>query len=401
MVGSTNNVWLHRFACALACATLFLVGLGGIVTTKGVGMAVPDWPTTYGDHMFFFPPSKWMAGIFDEHSHRLWASLVGVLAATFALWVWNRDSAGKQRWVGIGLILAGLGLMGFRTPMIFIVVACGCVGVIAYSIYRARRDPRRLRWLGLILFAAVIIQGVLGGLRVVLDEHGWGTEFGIFHALLAQLFFLLVCSLCLITSKWWERAGDGISQSAHAPNLRRIFAATTALIFLQIALGATMRHQHQGLAVPDLPLAYGKLWPATDPASVELYNAHRLEAGGERPITGFHIHIHMLHRYVGVMALLAIIACAVIAWRKTPAGSVLRKVSLVWLVLGFVQVALGILSILSQRKVDLTTAHVAGGALTLMVGWLCCLLDSRGGTRELATVLDSGPVLNSTGLSHA
>jgi len=81
MVRSTNNVWLHRFACALAFATLLLVGLGGVVTTKGVGMAVPDWPTTYGDHMFFFPPSKWMAGIFDEHSHRLWASLVGMLAA--------------------------------------------------------------------------------------------------------------------------------------------------------------------------------------------------------------------------------------------------------------------------------------------------------------------------------
>src|SRR6185503_8832994 len=78
MVRPTNNVWLHRFACGLAFATLFLVALGGVVTTKGVGMAVPDWPTTYGEHMFLFPPSKWMAGIFDEHSHRLWASLVGL-----------------------------------------------------------------------------------------------------------------------------------------------------------------------------------------------------------------------------------------------------------------------------------------------------------------------------------
>ena len=62
------------------------------------------------------------------------------------------------------------------------------------------------------MFAAVIIQGVLGGLRVVLDVHGWGTEFGIFHALLAQIFFLLVCSLALITSNWWARANRRLAR---------------------------------------------------------------------------------------------------------------------------------------------------------------------------------------------
>ncbi|HTD68349.1 MAG TPA: COX15/CtaA family protein, partial [Candidatus Limnocylindria bacterium] len=368
MVRSTNNVWLHRFACALAFATLLLVGLGGVVTTKGVGMAVPDWPTTYGDHMFFFPPSKWMAGIFDEHSHRLWASLVGMLAAAFAIWVWVRDSAGRQRLVGVAAMIAGLGLMGVRTPGVFVIVACVCVGVIAYAIPRAIRDSKRLRWLGVIVFAAVIIQGVLGGLRVLLDEHGWGTEFGIFHALLAQLFFLFVCSLALITSKWWQRANTNELNAATASRLKTAFLATTVLIFVQLLFGATMRHQHQGLAVPDLPLAYGKLWPATDVASVELYNAHRLEAAGEQPISAFHINVHMLHRYTGVVALLAIGACAVIAWRNTRAGSTLRKVSLAWVAVGLIQVALGILSILSQRKVDLTTAHVAVGALTFLLG---------------------------------
>src|SRR5687768_12200721 len=86
MVPTRNNRWLHCFALGLAVATLFLVALGGVVTTKGVGMAVPDWPTTYGHHMFFFPFSHWYAGIFDEHSHRVWASIVGILAAVFAIW---------------------------------------------------------------------------------------------------------------------------------------------------------------------------------------------------------------------------------------------------------------------------------------------------------------------------
>src|ERR1041385_6637739 len=190
---STGNVWLHAFACALAVATLFLVALGGIVTTKGVGMAVPDWPTTYGEHMFLFPPSKWMAGIFDEHSHRLWATLVGLLTAVFAIWTWARGTTGQARCLGITAMIATLGLMGVRTPTMFVVMALVALLVLIYAAVRAAGAANRLPWLGLIAFAGVIIQGVLGGLRVLLDEHGWGTEFGIFHALLAQLFFLLVC----------------------------------------------------------------------------------------------------------------------------------------------------------------------------------------------------------------
>jgi len=85
---STGNVWLHLFAWALVVATLFLVALGGVVTTKGVGMAVPDWPTTYGQNMFLFPYSKWVGGVFDEHLHRLVASAVGLLTTILAAWLW-------------------------------------------------------------------------------------------------------------------------------------------------------------------------------------------------------------------------------------------------------------------------------------------------------------------------
>ena len=68
---SCNNIWLHRFAVLTAAATLFLIWMGGLVTSHGVGMAVPDWPTTYGYNMFFFPFSQWVGGVFYEHSHRL------------------------------------------------------------------------------------------------------------------------------------------------------------------------------------------------------------------------------------------------------------------------------------------------------------------------------------------
>jgi len=329
MVRSTDNVWLHRFACALSVATLFLVALGGVVTTKGVGMAVPDWPTTYGENMFLFPPSKWIGGIFYEHSHRLVASVVGMLTIVLAVWLWLKES---RAW---------------------------------------------LRWLGVVAFFAVAFQGVLGGMRVVFDKYGLGTELGIFHATFAQLFFLLVCSIALFTSRWWMNVSKCPRDSIVAPAVCRFFTVTTGWILIQLILGATMRHQHAGLAVPDFPLAYGKIWPATDAASVELYNAHRLEAAGEAPITGAHIVVHMAHRFMALAVLLAVIGCVIATWRNTSPGSVLRKISGTWVALVLVQVALGIFTILSQRKVDVTTAHVAVGALTFMTGWMLVLMASR------------------------
>ncbi len=345
MTRSTNNVWLHRFACVLAVVTLSLVALGGVVTTKGVGMAVPDWPRTYGENMFLFPPSKWIGGVFDEHVHRLVASLVGMLNIVLAVWLWVKES---RRW---------------------------------------------LRWLGVTALVGVILQGVLGGMRVLFDEH-LGTEFGIFHAALAQLYFLLICSIAFFTSRLWVRGGAGELASVNALVARRWFAATTALIFLQLIFGATMRHQHAGLAVPDFPLAYGKVWPATDAASVQFYNAHRLEAAGEQPITAPHIVVHMLHRFMGCVLLLAINGCAVVAWKRTTAGSLLRKVSALWVGLALVQVTLGILSILSQRKVDVTTAHVALGALIFATGWMLVLIASRF-VAQTSTVTARAAVLSS------
>ncbi len=395
-------IWLHGFACALAVATLFLLALGGIVTTKGVGMAVPDWPTTYGEHMFLFPYSKWVAGVFDEHSHRYCASIVGILAAVFAIWVWVRGSIGKARWFGIVPMVVVLGLVGVRTPLMFVVVAGLCVGVIIYASARAFREAQPLRWLGVIALAAVIIQGVLGGLRVLLDAHGWGTEFGILHATLAQLFFLFVCSLALITSKWWGQGRIETWKGQAVISLRRWLVATSLVILLQLLLGATMRHQHAGLAVPDFPLAYGKVWPATDAASVAAYNAQRLEAAGENAITAPHIVLHMLHRITGCAVLLAIIGCAVLVWRRTARGSALRKLAALWVATVLVQVALGILTILSQRKVDVTTAHVAVGAITLLLGWLLVMVTSRSPARAAVNQSATAKIIPYPGrLTHA
>src|SRR5213593_1191489 len=101
MTRSSDNSWLHRFAVMTAVAGLCLICVGGLVTSHGVGMSVPDWPTTYGYNMFFFPFSKWVGGIFYEHSHRLVASGVGLLTVILAVWLWRQEQRRWLRWLGI------------------------------------------------------------------------------------------------------------------------------------------------------------------------------------------------------------------------------------------------------------------------------------------------------------
>src|SRR5258706_14521200 len=114
------NRRLHWFAVLTAFVTFLLIGLGGLVTSHGVGMSVPDWPNTYGYNMFTFPISKWVGGIFYEHTHRLLASAVGLLTTILAVWLWLADSRKWMRWLGVaaflGVIAQGV-LGGLRVNM--------------------------------------------------------------------------------------------------------------------------------------------------------------------------------------------------------------------------------------------------------------------------------------------
>src|SRR3954451_21589505 len=98
MSNTESSRWLNRFAWFTAFATLLLICSGGMVTSKGAGLAVPDWPTTFGYNMFLFPFSKWVGGILFEHTHRLLASTVGMLTLILSLWLWLRETSGAARW---------------------------------------------------------------------------------------------------------------------------------------------------------------------------------------------------------------------------------------------------------------------------------------------------------------
>ena len=382
---------LHRFAVFTAIATLGLVGVGGLVTSHGAGMAVPDWPNTYGYNMFFFPISQWVGGIFYEHTHRLVAAAVGLLTGVLALWLYGTSARPLMRWGGLGLVLCGIGT-GLALPHRWADgLVLGLTGLAALGASRVwprcAPSPKWLRRCGLAAFLCVVLQGVLGGLRVVLYQDA----LGIFHATLAQLFFVLVCAIALFTSRWWQ-ATLASSASGASSRFSTLFLFTTLLILGQLTLGAAMRHQHAGLAIPDFPLAYGKLWPATDPESVARYNAQRLEVLAANPITAGQIVLQMVHRLLALAILGAVAFAAWSARRALGSQNLLSRLSLVWLGLIVAQVCLGAATIWSNKAADVATAHVLIGALCLATGALLTLVVSR--DRLFAhSVQTSGPVV--------
>ena len=423
MSRSTHNPWRHRFAVLTALATLGLVGMGGLVTSHGVGMAVPDWPTSYGYNMFALPVSTWLTGgIFHEHTHRLWASFVGVLVVALTRWLGGRESRRSLTIIGIAEIVVGW-LLLFLSPDLkgagHFLSGIGSVVLLAGIVWvKNGTAVRPLPKLGWWAFGLVQVQGLLGGLRVVLDAQvvadlRLGTAFGILHACLGQAFLALLVVIALVTSRWWlerwaaaRRAGllleieQRAAPAADTP-IRWWFLAGTTLIVLQLVIAATMRHQHAGLAISDFPLAHGKLWPAMDAAAIQNYNAQRLETMAANPITAFQIGLQMAHR---LMALAILVCVGAVAWRvrrsaelqfcanrddrNAPSRSSalqLRRLAFLWLGLIFIQFGLGAWTIWSNKAADVATAHVLVGALSLVTGVLGCIICFR----RLARVMEA------------
>ena len=282
---------LHWYCRVLAAATLLLIAAGGMVTSTGSGLAVPDWPTTYGYSMVTFPVDKMVGGIFYEHGHRLIATTVGLLTIGAVIWLWRVE---PRRWV---------------------------------------------RRLGLVALAAVVLQGVLGGITVL---YFLPDAVSISHAGLAQLFFCLTVTLAMVTSSSWRSPGR---PPVDDDRLRARLVVLTAAVFVQILIGATMRHTGAGLAIPDFPLVFGGLLP---------------------PVWTPHITVHFAHR-VGAF----VVAVLVIQqwWRIRRDHRDRRELMRPATFLGgllLVQIALGASVVLTRKHEIVNTLHVAGGALTLV-----------------------------------
>jgi cytochrome c oxidase assembly protein subunit 15 len=419
MTPSPNNPWLHRFAVLTAAATLLLLGIGGLVTSHGAGMAVPDWPTSYGYNLFLLPIQFWKGGVFYEHTHRLWASLVGVLVVGLTRWLGGRTSRKPLAVIGLVELAAGFVLVRLDPRLSgaghFLTGIGGVVLVGAVVWARNETAARPLPQLGWLAFFAVQLQGLLGGLRVVLFQD----QLGVFHATLAQLFFVLLCAIALFTSRWWkslcagglesadslrssprkgpdatQRVPTGLDAARGVPgwrNSRQLLVAVTALIFLQLLLGAAMRHQHAGLAISDFPLAHGRWWPATDPQSIAHYNEQRIEVTAANPITAFQIQLQMAHRILAVLIVGGVGYCVwrvrrIGTQRPRGPGSAFGRLTLAWLMLIVGQAGLGAATVLSNKAADVATAHVLAGALSLATGVMLCLLSFRNSDRIAAAM---------------
>ena len=383
-MNGSHHRWLNRFAVFTALATLGLIWMGGLVTSHGVGMAVPDWPTTYGYNLFFFPISQWVGGIFYEHAHRLLAAFIGLLTSILAGWLWVRETHGRARWFGLSVIILMVMMLSHRgsgqatggldgVPIHFRALAVVMPVLLGVGVWKTFQTGGSLRWLGMTAFFAVIFQGILGGFRVANMQDA----LGIFHATLAQLFFALVGVIAVLTSRWWLQADFSAWQRGGIGAIRRGFAVVAALIFVQLVVAATMRHQHAGLAISDFPLAHGKVWPDTDETSVMRYNQQRGEVRALNPITAAQIHLQMMHRILALLIVLGVAWMAGATLKRVGPGSAPGRLALFWLGLLFVQVALGAATIWTNKAADIATAHVAVGALCFVTGIGLTLLGWR------------------------
>jgi cytochrome c oxidase assembly protein subunit 15 len=284
------NLRLHRFAIALAVCTLFLVVAGASVTSKQAGLSVPDWPLSYGQVM-----PEMTGGVFFEHGHRMVATFVGMLTITLAIWLALAD---QRAWM------------------------------------------RKLGWIAL---GAVIVQGLLGGLTVLLLLP---PAVSVAHACLAQLFFSTTVAIAIFTSRSWQ-GGAVVVEDYGKPSLRSLAVVIPMLVLAQIALGAAFRHG----AMTVLPHILGAM----------------------------------------VVAAAILILCAFVL-HQFPEHRSLRPAAITLMVVTLVQVLLGIGAFYARldatksplTMVIVTVAHVATGALTLASS-VALAIQIRRNVREQAS----------------
>lgn len=202
------EAWTALFAKVAVAATFLLVVAGGLVTSHEAGLAVVDWPNTFGTNMFLYPLARMTGGIYYEHAHRLFGALVGLTTIALAVRLW-------------------------------------------------RRDPRPwLRWLAAAAVVLVIVQGVLGGLRVTggftlsVSEADMAPNItlAVVHGVLGQVFLCVVVAIAAATSLRWSAAPPA-EPRATLPGDRSLQQWLVATLLVQLVLGAVQRHLAWGLIV--------------------------------------------------------------------------------------------------------------------------------------------------------
>jgi heme a synthase len=340
---------VHLLAWLLALSIFPLLWFGGMVTSKGAGMSVPDWPNTFGYNMFLVPWEKWSpwvsGGVFWEHSHRLLGAWAGVVAIALVVSAWV---VGRQRWVGVYATL---------------------------------------------LLVCICIQGIKGGLRVTESS----LTLAIAHGIFAQIVFCASCLFVLLTSQTWltkwsmvrltgdPLTGDRLTGDATrsiSRKVRWLLSAVVVLCVVQLSIGAVMRHQPNrgvnggpGLAIPDWPLHYGKVMPPMSRAKVEEVNQLRPFTYNLPPIEVKDVHLHFTHR-LGAYTLATVALVAGVFMLTKFKGMFSVKVGGAVLIgLVAMQITWGVLTVLYRKPADIATLHQATGALLFMTSVVMCCIS--------------------------
>ncbi len=286
-IAGSDNAALHRFAMFAVIATFCLIFVGGLVTSTGSALAVPDWPLAFGKLI-----PAWQGGIRFEFGHRVVAGFVVIVTLILTAWAMRVE---RRRWV---------------------------------------------RNTALAAFGLIIVQAVLGGITVLFELP---LAIAVTHAATAQAFFCVMVSIAIFTNPRWERTVRREEREAHPP-LAILAIITTAAVYLQILVGALMRHLGAGLAIPDFPLAFGQILP---------------------PYWNEFIAVNFAHRIGAVVVSVLVIWTVIRVLRFHREEAQLRRPALGLILLLALQVSLGALTIWSGRAVLPTTSHVAVGAAVL------------------------------------
>ncbi len=325
---------LNRFSILTAIFAVLLIGVGASVTSTGSGDAVPDWPLSYGT---LFP--RMAGGVLYEHGHRLVAGTVAILIMILMIWLLRS------------------------------------------------KQPRYMKTFGVVAFVSVLLQALLGGLRVLVvsNQKIQDTVVGAFslghiepfriaiaitHATLAEIVLCMVFLIALFTSKSWE--SFKVKEITVGAKIAKLYTLTFIFAFIQILLGALVRHTQSGNIIPDFPLSFGKIIPP--------FGNLPYDPNAPFPISyaelQFKVAIHFAHRvWAFVVAGVGIYASILTIKRNI---ELLKGFAKLWIVLILLQILLGSFVIWTKLSALVTILHVAVGATILGTTLLLAVLGWRG-----------------------
>jgi cytochrome c oxidase assembly protein subunit 15 len=284
--------------------------------------------------MFAYPLNKMAGGIKYEHTHRILASIVGLLTLILTAWL-----------------------------------------------LRIKKIPVWIKRLGIFAFLTVVAQGVLGGLTVLFFLPVWLSTL---HGVLAQTFFLIVILIAYALSVERHQRWN-IEEESYNPLFLRLAVLLMVMVYIQLIIGNIMRHDQAGLAIPDFPTMGWTFFPTFDQAWLNRINAWRFENNLD-PVNMKQVMIHLCHRCWAFLILINILWLNNIAYKECLDRPLILK-TLYWLNFAVIlQITLGISTVLSHKEAYTTTMHVTMGAIVLGLSFLMVLRASPLTWRQFKTL---------------